>query len=56
MPVVAWGAGTAGLVAEWNFDEGQGRVARDSSGKGHHGDSGTHGESQRFDSFHCVVP
>ena len=30
-----WAAGPAGLVAEWNFDEGQGPVARDSSGNSH---------------------
>jgi len=33
---VAWAAKSpGGLLAEWNFDEGQGDVARDSSGHGH---------------------
>ena len=30
----AWAAGPAGLVAEWNFDEGRGDVARDAGGYG----------------------
>ena len=32
---IAMGADSAGLVAEWNFDEGSGEVAKDASGKGH---------------------
>ena len=32
---VAWAEGPAGLLAAWNFDEGQGDVAHDSSGNGH---------------------
>jgi len=32
----AWATGPEGLLAEWNFDEGQGDVAHDSSGNGHH--------------------
>ncbi len=35
MATTAWAAGPAGLLAEWNFDEGKGDVARDSSGNGH---------------------
>ncbi len=35
MSTAAWAAGTEGLLAEWNFDEGKGNVARDSSGNGH---------------------
>jgi len=31
----AWAAGPAGLEAEWNFDEGEGNVARDATGHGH---------------------
>ena len=33
----AWAEDERGLVGYWNFDEGQGREARDASGKGHHG-------------------
>ena len=33
----AWAAGPAGLVAEWNYDEGQGDVLRDTSGNENHG-------------------
>ena len=36
MSSAAWAAGPAGLLAAWNFDEGQGDVARDSSGNGRH--------------------
>jgi len=35
MSGAAWSAPPAGLLAEWNFDEGKGDVARDSSGRGH---------------------
>ncbi len=28
---------SAGLIAHWEFDEGSGTIARDSSGKGHDG-------------------
>ncbi len=35
MSTSAWSAGPEGLLAEWNFDEGKGNVARDSSGNGH---------------------
>ncbi len=34
MSMVAWATGPEGLLAEWNFDEGKGDVARDSSGNG----------------------
>ncbi len=34
MSNAAWAAGPEGLLAEWNFDEGKGEVARDSSGNG----------------------
>ncbi len=36
-----WAAGPKGLLAEWNFDEGKGNVAHDSSGNGH--DATCHG-------------
>jgi len=34
MSTTAWAAKPEGLLAEWNFDEGKGEVARDSSGNG----------------------
>ncbi len=37
----AWAAKPAGLLAEWNFDEGKGDVAHDASGRGH--DAAIHG-------------
>ena len=37
MSGAARAAGPAGLLAEWNFDEAAGDVARDSSGNGHDG-------------------
>jgi hypothetical protein len=47
----------AGLVGHWKFDEGEGTVARDSSGKGNHGTvrggakwaQGRHGGALEFD-------
>ncbi len=41
MSTAAWAAVPEGLLAEWNFDEGQGDVAHDSSGQGH--DAKVHG-------------
>ena len=35
MATTAWAAKPAGLLAEWNFDEGRGDVAHDSTGHGH---------------------
>ncbi len=37
MSTAAWAAGPAGLLAEWNCDEGRGDVLHDSSGNGNHG-------------------
>jgi hypothetical protein len=37
VPVVALAQSDPGLVGHWTFDEGQGAVARDSSGNGNHG-------------------
>jgi len=36
MSTTAWAARPKGLLAQWEFDEGKGDIARDSSGRGHH--------------------
>src|SRR5438093_4139257 len=35
VPITVRAGDTSGLIAEWNFDEGQGDVAHDSSGNKH---------------------
>ena len=32
-----WASAPSGLLAEWNFDEGQGTILRDTSGNENHG-------------------
>ena len=44
MTAPAWAAVPAGLLAEWNFDEGKGDIAHDSSGNGH--DAKIHGATR----------